>query len=159
MCKTIDGSRVYKYITGISAIKNYRSMIDKFAREGNAVIGTAFGSRLYAGDIDDYKRLKRILLDLPIQGTAADILSLLIKHFYDYTSKNGISDYISIYYTRHDELILEVDGKWLSEVGESKVESILADMLEHQIDDWTPFKIEISQTHADELELNFDDEE
>ena len=32
-------------------------------------------------------------------------------------------------------------------------------MLEHQIDDWTPFKVEIEQTIAEELSLNLDDDE
>ena len=158
MCKTIDGGRVYKYITGIASIKNYRSTIDKVARQGINCINTVFGNRLYAGDGLDYKRLKRVLLDLPIQGTGADILSLLIKRFYDYTADKGISDYFELYYTRHDELIIEVDKGFIETNGDAKVKEILADMLEHQVDDWTPFKIEIEQTEAQEIGVSFEDE-
>lgn len=148
MCKKIDGGQVYNYLSNISAIKEYRSAIDKHIKAGNTTICTIFGNRLYAGDDYDEKRLKRVMLDLPIQGSAADILSLLIKHFYEYTDKNGLSDKLSLYYTRHDELIIEVNGDWLKEVGASHVESVLRDMLEHQIDDWTPFKIEVEQVKS-----------
>lgn len=158
MCKNIDGNRVYQYITKINAIKNYRTQIDKFAKEGNNVIGTVFGSRLFAGDYNgDYKKLKRILLDLPIQGTGSDILSLLIKHFYEYTKQNGLTDKLSLYYTRHDELIIEVDKDFITENGDKYVEDILRDMLEHQINDWTPFQIEINKTEASKLRINFEE--
>lgn len=146
MCKTIDGGQVYKYITGIKAIKDYRNQIDKISRQGISTICTIFGTRLFAGDFGgDYKRLKRILLDLPIQGSGADILSLLIERFYSYTSEKGLSDKLELYYTRHDELIVEVNKDWACEVGDKYVKDILADMLEHQIDDWTPFKLEIKR--------------
>ena len=42
--------------------------------------------------------------------------------------------------------------------GDAKVKEILADMLEHQVDDWTPFKIEIEQTEAQEIGVSFEDE-
>lgn len=159
-CKTIDGSQVYKYITGIEAIKKYRSQIDKLAKQGINTIGTIFGNRLYAGDYaDDYKKLKRVLLDLPVQGSGADILSLLIRRFYDYTKQFDLEDKLSLYYTRHDELIIEVSKDWLEEVGKYKVNAVLHDMLEHQIDDWTPFKIEVTETKAESLEEEFEDEE
>ena len=158
-CKTIDGKQAYNYITKNNQLKDYRSRIDKLARDGVNVIGTVFGTRLYAGDYDDYKKLKRVLLDLPIQGSGADILSMLIKHFYEYTEEKGIKEYIDIYYTRHDELILEVNGEWLNTVGNAEVERIIRDMFEHQIDNWTPFKIEVMQTKAEELGIRFDSEE
>lgn len=158
ICHTIDYKKVYNYITKIAELKEYRGQIDKMAKSGASGIGTIFGTPLYAGYTDDWKKLKRILLDLPIQGSGADILSLLIKHFYEYTSENNLSNKMDIYYTRHDELIIEVNGDWLAEVGNEAVENILRDMLEHQVDDWTPFKIEISQTKAAELGVRFEEE-
>jgi hypothetical protein len=65
---------------------------------------------------------------------------------------------MEIYYTRHDELIIEVNGDWLNEVGADEVEKILRDMLEHQINDWTPFKIEVVQTHAEQLGIRFNED-
>ena len=158
MCKIIDGKRVYQYVTGISAIKNYRKQIKDYAKNGRNIICTVFGTRLFAGEIYESKKLERTLMNIPIQGSGADIVSLLLRHFYDYTSCNAISDKMSVYYTRHDELIIEVDKDWYNSVGREKVESILKDMLEHQINDWTPFKIEISQTKAASIGIEFEDE-
>ena len=158
-CKTIDGTHVYNYITKINELKEYRSMIDKKARALDTGIRTVFGTPLYAGEEDDYKKLKRILLDLPVQGSGADILSLLIKHFYDYIEEKGISDKLSIYYTRHDELIVEVDKEFIESNGAEYVETLLKDILEHQVDDWTPFKIEVKQTKAESLGLDLEDED
>lgn len=160
ICKTIDPKKVYNYITKIEALKKYRALAANYAKAGNSVVRTLFGTNLYAGETDDYKQLQRRLLDLPIQGTGADILSLLIKRFYDYTSANGLSDKLQLYYTRHDELIVEVNGDWMSSVGEDKVEAILRDMLEHQINDWVPFKIEVSNvTNSYALDVEEDDED
>lgn len=141
-CRYIDGERVYKFVTGIEAIKVYKSNINTLINRGVNVIGSLFGTRLSAGT-NDKNMLKRILLDLPIQGTGADILSLLLKHFYERVEELGISDKLCIYYTRHDELIVEVDGEWLNNVGSEHVVETLKDIFEHQIDDWAPFRIEI----------------
>lgn len=158
-CKTIDAKQTYNYITKIAELKDYRNQIDKLAKAGNTCIGTIFGTPLNAGYVDDYKKLKRVLLDLPVQGSGADILSLLLKHFYEYTSEKDLSDKMEIYYTRHDELIIEVNGQWLDEVGSEHVEEILRDMLEHQVDDWIPFKIEVVQTKAEALGIDLEEEE
>jgi hypothetical protein len=157
-CKTIDGKQTYNYITKIAELKKYRDQIDKLARQGCTRIGTIFGTPLDAGYQEDAKKLKRVLLDLPVQGSGADILSLLIRHFYEYTKEHNIADKMEIYYTRHDELIIEVNGDWLNEVGSDEVEKILRDMLEHQINDWTPFKIEVVQTHAEQLGIRFNED-
>ena len=158
-CKTIDGKHVYNYITKINELKEYRDKIDKLARKETNVIGTVFGTRLYAGDFDNWKKLKRVLLDLPVQGTGSDILSLLIKRFYDYSKEYGLEDKVSLYYTRHDELIIEVSKDWLDSVGKEVVENTLRDMLEHQVDNWTPFQVEVEQVGNDELSLSFDEED
>lgn len=143
-CKHIDGERVYKFVTGIKAIKEYKSNINKLIRQGVTTIGSLFGTVLQSGT-NDPGMLKRILLDLPIQGTGADILSLLLKHFYERMNELSLADKLFVYYTRHDELIVEVDGQWLNEVGSDKVVDLLKDTFEHQINDWTPFKIEIER--------------
>lgn len=143
-CRFIDGDTVYKHIMSINSLKQYRSMVDKLVKSGKRTINTIFGTKLYAGD-GDSKQLKRSMLDLPVQGSAADILSLLIKRFYDYCSEHGLSSTLLLYYTRHDELIIEVDKDFYEAEGTESVKGILKDMLEHQIDNWTPFQIEITE--------------
>lgn len=156
-CKHIDGERVYKFVTGIDAIKKYKTSIRKLADQGVNSIGSLFGTKLMAGTSDKSK-LSRILLDLPIQGTGADILSLLIKNFYNKTMELGIADKLSIYYTRHDELIIEIDGNWLRENGESHAVDILRDIFEHQIDNWIPFKIEVERVDTVDRQILVKDE-
>lgn len=142
-CKIINGSYAYDYITKMNGMKEYRSQIDKWVKQGKNMIFTIFGTPIFADDTKDAKALKRELLNLPIQGSGADILSLLVKHFYDYKKENNLDDKMELYFTRHDELIIEIDKDWQTEVGDNKVEEILNDIFEHQIDDWTPFKIEV----------------
>lgn len=158
MCKTIDGNQVYNFISKVAGFKNYRSQVDKLAKSGASTIGTFFGTRLSAGDTYDYMQLKRTLLDLPIQGTAADILSLLIKHFYSYTESKGLSNVLDIYYTRHDELIIEANGEWVESTGKDNVEAILRDMIEHKVDNWTPFHVDIAIKSNTSLNLDKDEE-
>lgn len=158
-CKIIDGKRVYQYITGIEAIKNYRKKIHELAYSGAVGIKSIFGTPIVAGEQGNARRLERVLLDIPIQGTGADILSLLIKRVSDYCKENDIENKIKVYYTRHDEIILEVDKEWHAQMGGEKVESIIRDMLEHQIDDWIPFKLEVSPTEAAELGIDFGEDE
>lgn len=155
-CKHIDGERVYKFVTGIKAIKEYKSMMNKIISQGANAIGSAFGTILSAGT-NDINKLKRIMLDLPIQGTGADILSLLVKHFYEEVRAMGLADKLDIYYTRHDELIVEVNGDWLAEVGNDHVTAVLRDIFEHQINDWAPFQVEINRVDTVDKHTMIDD--
>lgn len=154
MCKLIDGKQVYRYITGISAIKEYRKKIKAYAKTGATSIRTIFGTPVYT----DEPYNERVLLDLPIQGSGADILSLLIEHFFEYIRNNGLVEKLDICFTRHDELIIEVNKQWADEVGDTKMEQLLRDIFEHQIDDWEPFKVEVSRLQASELDISIEDD-
>lgn len=158
MCKHIDGKTVYKYFSGIKEFKQYRKQCTDLANKGIQNIRTYFGTLLYANESNP-KALKRVLMDLPIQGTGSDILSMLIKHFNEETESRGLSDKMWIYYTRHDELIIEVDGEYLETVGEDSVKETLRDILEHKVDNWEPFKLEIDQVDDSNLALHLEDDE
>ncbi len=105
--------------------------------------------------------LWRVLMDLPVQGTGADILALLIKHFDDETKSRGLSSIMEFYFSRHDEVIIEVDRGFYETEGLDKVTSILRDIFEHSIDDWEPFTVEIKVLNGFELDGNVteDDED
>lgn len=150
ICKIIDGSRVYDYITKIEAIKKYRSMITKYSKDGNTCIGTTFGTMLDVGEIDNERAKIRTMLDLPIQGTGADILSLLIKRFETYTQEHGLAEYMSLYFTRHDELVIEVKKEYCDKTSEDEISNILTDMIAYQIDDWIPAKVEVKKLNNNE---------
>jgi hypothetical protein len=144
-CKVIDGKYVYNFITKSNGLKEYRSAITKKANNLDHCINTIFGTRLEAEYTTDSKKLSRQLLNLPIQGSGADILSLLIRHFNEYVTEKGLKDKMFIYFTRHDELVIEVNGDYVNKVGDEKVKEILSDILTHQIEDWTPFRVDIEQ--------------
>lgn len=150
MCRHIDGDVVYSYFSKIPEFKTYRSKCRKLADSGTQYINTYFGTRLFAGE-SNVNKLRRVLMDLPVQGTASDILSMLIKHCNSEISKRGLINKLEIYYTRHDEIIFEADQKWCNEVGMGEVTSIIKDMVEHQIDDWTPFTVEVNVVKPDKL--------
>ena len=56
---------------------------------------------------------------------------------------------------------MEVDADWQQEVGEAEVERIIRDILEHQVNNWEPFRLEVSQVHGEfgDLLNGVDDEE
>lgn len=128
------------------------------AKRKKQTVETYFGTVLYANELG--KRLQRVLMDLPIQGTGADILALLIKHADEELEKRGLDDVMDFYFSRHDELIFEVDGEYANRVGLEKVFDELRDITEHQVDDWAPFHIEIKLLQPEEvISLEEDDDE
>lgn len=156
MCKIIDGKKVYEYFNNLASYRKYKKVIDNIIKSNRTGVPTLFGNFVYAGaDKEDNKALKRALLDLPIQGTGADILSCLIKHFDEEVELRGLKDKLFIYYTRHDELIIEANGDWVKQVGDDEVKTILRDILEHQIiyghREWEPFKLEVDRVLAEEV--------
>lgn len=145
MCKSLNGEFIYRYFNGLNSYKEYKKQIDGFVKKGMNSISTVFGNYVSTFETDP-KALKRALLDLPIQGTGADILSVLIKHFEEEVEKRGIADKMFIYFTRHDELVIEVNKEFDAR---ENVEIILRDILEHQIvlpkREWVPFKVEVEK--------------
>ena len=152
ICKSINGDAVYKYFSKIPQFKDYKNMCKKMSDKGMQRINTFFGTELLANEYDTSK-LMRVLMDIPIQGTASDILSMLIKHFDDELASRSLIGKLEIYYTRHDELIIEVDVDWLKEVGKEFVVELIRDLTEHQIDNWIPFKVEVKEIEVAPLNL------
>lgn len=157
MCKNIDGDAIYNYFSKIPEFKEYRSNCKKDADCGKQETITFFGTKLFAGETNSNK-LRRVLMDLPIQGTAADILSLLIKHSESEIKRQGLEGLIEIYYTRHDEMIFEVNKDWIDKEGIEKAKNVIKDMVEHQVDDWVPFKVEVKEVKADKLYIDDTDD-
>ena len=142
MCQNIDGELLYDFFTKIPELHNYRSNCQRAATNGVQKIKTYFGTILTANEFNT-KVLKRVLLDLPIQGTAADILSLLVKHFNNEVKVRGYENELRIYYTRHDELIIEAEKSLVDRLGIDKIIEEISDIVIHQVDDWEPFKVSI----------------
>lgn len=142
-CKIIDAKRVYDFFNSVPELKAYRGRTFGLAKKGINSVKTVFGTTVYADK--EGGALQRSLMDIPIQGTGADILALLLVNIDRQLFELGLSEVISVYYTRHDEIIFEVDGDWQKEVGADEVRDALRVLTEHRIDDWTPFGIDIEQ--------------
>lgn len=143
MCNKIDAQMVYRFFTSIPELDEYRKECGRLARNRVQTVKTYFGTDVTANQ-PNVSVLKRVLMDLPIQGTAADILSLLVKHFKSETEKMGIADKLKIVFTRHDELIIEASKELIDDWGIDKILAYVRELTEHQVDDWEPFKIDIS---------------
>lgn len=140
-CKYIDGKAVYKYFNSFKEYKEYKSKCNALAKKNVQTMYTYFNTMLVADELGS--RLKRVLLDLPIQGTGADILALLVEHFDEEIETNGLQDYIHLYYTRHDELIVEIEREYFEAIEEEEIINLLSYIFEHQVDDWVPFRVDI----------------
>lgn len=143
MCRTLDGDKVYKYFNDIPEFKEYKKECYVMSKRNEQKAYTYFGTELYAEEYGT--KLTRVLMDMPIQGTGADILALLIERFENKVHEMEIENFMELYFTRHDELIIEVDREYFDEQGEEKVKNTLRDIFEHQVDDWEPFLVEINR--------------
>lgn len=153
MCNHIDAKEVYNYFSSFPEYKKYKSKCTALANKGVRYSETYFGTEVFAGDCDKFK-LKRVLMDIGIQGTGSDILSLLVKHFDSEVLDRGLEDKLMLYFSRHDETIVEADIDYVSEVGKEEVFRILKDIFEHRIDDWEPFQVEIKEVGNGEVEID-----
>lgn len=154
MCRTMNGEFIFDFITGFQGIGDYRKKCARLANKGVSATKTYFGTLIYLEDVPARVR-GRQLMDAPIQGTGSDLLSLLVKHCNEELKNRGLSDEVFLYYTRHDELIIEVSKKYLNSVGVNTVIDLLGDLCEHCVDDWNPFKVEIKEIKADWNQGNF----
>lgn len=148
ICSLIDGEAVYDYFNSIKEIKRYTGEAYGLSKAKCRVVYTYFGTKLNLS-ARDVNSLKRQHLDFPIQGTCSDILSMLVKRFRWYINTYNLKDVLSIYYTRHDELIIEVDKTFYEKRNASKDEKdhincLLGDILNHKVDDWVEFKTKIT---------------
>jgi len=148
ICSLIDGEAVYDYFNSIKEIKRYTGEAYGLSKAKCRVAYTYFGTKLNLS-ARDVNSLKRQHLDFPIQGTCSDILSMLVKRFRWYINTYNLKDVLSIYYTRHDELIIEVDKTFYEKRNASKDEKdhincLLGDILNHKVDDWVEFKTKIT---------------
>lgn len=158
ICKNIDPDILYKKFKGISELSEYSKTCRSKGFGGYREAQTYFGTKMICDGAKGVK-LSNQHMDMPVQGTGADILALLIEHFQDRAEEEGIDQFLTLYYSRHDELILEVDFSLLDIKGEEWVMDFLKDTFEHQIDDWVPFQVEIEVVKSESEVMFISDED
>ena len=65
------------------------------------------------------------------------------QKIYVVSSKEGLENDLRLYFTRHDECIVEVSNTFEDKYTEDGVIDILADVFEHRIDNWEPFRLKV----------------
>lgn len=152
LCTLINPQPIVDFFKGIKEYRNYTSKSFYYAHKNATYRKTYFNTKVYTTGNEVYK-LARSNMDIPIQGTGSDILSFLIEHLLEVTKEKQLQDKLEFYFSRHDELILEVSPEL------ENVEELLTDIFTHQVDDWIPFSVKVTKITDNNLsELAEDDE-
>lgn len=146
---TDHGEAFYKWFTGFDEIKQYQKETRSNAYRGIRKAYTVFGTELEIKGCTPTMASRR-LMDYWIQGTGADILTFLVSNLIKYIEDYGLQEHLRLYYTRHDEVIVEVSPECMRSMGENKVESMLNYIFSHTIDDWYPCGLEIERIKNDD---------
>ncbi|WDA54091.1 MAG: DNA polymerase I [Spiroplasma endosymbiont of Drosophila atripex] len=116
----VEDAKIFinKYFSVFPKIKSYINNIIDFC-EKNGYVQTIFNRRREVMEIKNKNKViqnfgKRIAMNMPIQGSAADILKLAMNKIYEEIKKQNI-DAILIAQI-HDELIFEVEDNKVNDV-------------------------------------------
>jgi DNA polymerase-1 len=123
---------IQKYFEQFSGVKKYLDQTLVFAKE-NGYVETLFGRRRYIPELlaDNYQLRnagERMAINMPIQGTAADLMKMAMVSVYaeikNLKSKIQNHDDVRMILQVHDELVLEVKKGLEEEVGEMVKETM-----------------------------------
>ena len=100
---------IKNYLTTYSGVKKYMEETIKTATE-TGYVKTLFGRRRYLPELASSNRMnrefgKRVAMNMPIQGTAADIIKIAMIRVFDRLKKEGLESKLILQV--HDELIVE----------------------------------------------------
>ena len=141
-CKYIDGGAVYSYLHRFKELSDYIGRSYAMSRKGVNKVETYFGTVVETDKVGG--ALRRSLLDIPIQGTGADILAFMVEHLTRLVDDAGLDTDIELYYTRHDELVLEVSNSLIDGIGgDEAIKEYLRENFKHEIDDWFPIEVDV----------------
>ena len=148
MCKHIDGLVVYNFFKKIPNYQEYSSKM--YAASHNMsknTIKSYFGTDVRITGSTAAKRAKQ-MMNAGIQGTGADILAFLVEHFLKEVESEHLEDDLRLYFTRHDECIIEVSKDFEDKYTVDGVIDVLTDLFEHRIDDWEPFRVKVEKIES-----------
>ena len=127
-CTILDGNALVDYL------KKELRITSK--TDNGDILQTYFGTPILSDKRVNYRSARNRI----VQGTGADLMALLIERFYSEQRPDGVD----IYLTRYDELVIEVPWSFFNSCGEAKgVKEYFTEVFEHQVDDFTPFKVDI----------------
>ncbi len=133
---------IKEYFSDFSGLAKYIEEIKDEARR-NGFVRTLTGRRRYLPEIHGpndmiVAQAERMAVNMPIQGTCADIMKLAMIKVHDYLSKNGAHDFARMILTVHDELLLEVEAQKIAEIAPA-VKQIMENVLKLPV----PIKVDV----------------
>jgi len=128
------------YFNTYPGIRNYLDETIEFARE-NKFVQTLFGRKRPVPDIDASNRMsregaERIATNMPIQGTAADIIKLAMIQVHKRIKAEGLKS----------KMILQVHDELVFEVPDDEIETLtllVRETMEHAVDLDIPLTVDI----------------
>lgn len=85
---------------------------------------------------------ERMAMNAPLQGTAADIIKIAMKHAHDGLEKAGLLSEVHLLIQIHDELLYEVKE---NKVGEARL--IIEEAMEHAVEFPVPITVSVKAGH------------
>jgi len=130
------------YFEKFKGVKNYIEKTIKDIEE-KGYVETFFGRRRYIPEIKSPNKnlqefAKRAAINMPIQGTSADIIKLAMVKIYNNFKKNNLQSKIVLQI--HDELILEVKENELE-----IIYRIVKDIMENCVTLQVPIKVDVKK--------------
>ena len=127
------------YFTRFPSISNYMNQIKEDAKK-SGYVSTFFGRKRYIQELkSNDKRVQahgeRMAINMPIQGTAADILKIAMIKIQSQITENKLNSKMLLQV--HDELIFECPEDEISEI-----KNILDKLMTNSLELLVPLKIE-----------------
>jgi DNA polymerase-1 len=136
------GKYIKDYLEHYSGVREYMDRIVKTAIE-NGYVKTIYGRRRYLPELSSPKHSvrefgKRVALNAPIQGSAADIMKIAMIKVYDEMKTKKLKSRLILQV--HDELVIEAS---IDEIEE--VKSILLHNMRDSFELSVPLEVDLSQ--------------
>lgn len=122
---------IEKYFQQFAGVKKYVDDTIEFAKV-NGYVETLFGRRRYIPEIQssNYQLRsagERMAVNMPVQGTQADLIKKAMIDVAEYCDKNYSIDQVKMLLQVHDELVFEVDTKLVEKIV-PKIKSLMSDV-------------------------------
>ncbi len=133
----ISGDLAEKYIDEYfeeyKGVKSYMEYVKDFCTK-NGYVETLLGRRRFirginSPNIREREASVREAINMPIQGSAADIIKLAMFDISQYIVKNGLSNDVKLLLQVHDELIFEIKDELMEKVA-PELEKIFGSVLD-----------------------------
>ncbi len=130
------------YLSTYNGVKSYLDRTVEEAKE-NGYITTMFGRRRLLPELSNSNKTiqalgRRLAMNTPIQGTAADIIKIAMIRVSDRLKSEGLSARLILQV--HDELIVEC-----SEADKEQAKRVLKEEMEHAVDLLAPLEADVGE--------------